>query len=92
MTETQKELRWLAIIWGSLFSIGALGTSVLAALTGADWTRLNGQARFLIVVAIIVNWSGTMGAFISKAVARMRDGKSPVNGGDSNPPFLPEKK
>lgn len=95
MNETQEskgELRLLAAMWFILFSVGALGTSILAALTGTDFATLPLQGKFLIIVAIAVNYSNTMGAFISKAVSRVKAGKSIVNGdGDTAPPFKQEK-
>jgi len=63
----------LAILWFVLFSINALGTSIMASLVGTTWSQLDTLGKWMIVVAVIVNWTGTIMAFLSKA-ARKIDG------------------
>lgn len=62
----------MAIFWFILFSCNALGTDIMVALTGAVWANMDGQTRFMIKVAIFVNWSGTIMAFISKQANRIK--------------------
>jgi hypothetical protein len=62
----------MAIFWFVLFSLNSLGTSILASLTGANWAELDGQSKFMIVMAVLVNWTGTIMAFISKQSARIK--------------------
>ncbi len=90
--ETKKELKWLAFIWSLLFSLGSLGSCILVAFQGGvKWIHLDNQERFLIVVAITVNWGNAMGAFVSKTFARIKEGRPLTNGvgvgHDSAPPF-----
>lgn len=71
--------RWrFAIFYVILFSLNALGTSILAALTGTEWATLDTQQRFMICVAIFVNWTGVLMAFFSKAAKKIEDGDSPL--------------
>lgn len=60
----------LAFLWCFLFSANALGAAMIAALTGAEWSALTTQKKIMIGVAIMVNWTGTMMAFVSKAAKR----------------------
>ncbi len=62
----------LAIFWFLLFSLNALGTCILASLTGTKWAELDTQNRWMIFIAVFVNWSGTIMAFISKTSARVK--------------------
>lgn len=74
-------LAWrIAIIMFALFSLNSLCTAIIAALTGTVWNELDGQAKFLIILAIFVNWSGTIMAFLSKAAQKMH---IPVLGDDT---------
>ena len=70
--------------WLVLFSINSLGTCVIAALTGVEWESLSHQKRFLIVVAIGVNWTGHLMALFKQVVS---------NGGSTLPdePASPAK-
>lgn len=58
----------LAILWFALFSINALCTAILGALSGAEWTELHLQARFLIVVSILASWTNTIAALFKNLV------------------------
>jgi hypothetical protein len=65
-------IEWkMAIFWFCLFSLNALGSSIMAALTGAVWNELDSQSKFMIVIAVMVNWTGTIMAFISKQANRI---------------------
>lgn len=63
---------WLAIVLFVLFSVNALGTSILAASAGSVWSSLGTQEKFTICVAVVVNWTGTIMAFLSKAAQRIK--------------------
>ncbi len=93
MNESKQELKTLAIVWAIFFSLNSLCTATIAALAGTKWVEVSAQTKFLIVLAIVGNYTNTMGSFISKAVSRIKDGKTIVNGsGDTAPPFKPESK
>ena len=62
----------IAIFYFILFSGNCLGTAVLAGLTGVEWSTLDTQAKVLLGVAVAVNWSNTMLAFISKQATRIK--------------------
>lgn len=72
---------WIAGVWFVLFSLNALATSIIAALTGAKWDQISGQEKFLICVAIFANWSGVIMAFMSKAAKATR---VPIIGEDAD--------
>lgn len=88
----------MAIAWGVLFSLNSLGTCIMVGLTNTVWAQLTLQSKFILVIGIFVNWSGTLMAFLSKTVARLESGKPPPTNGDTsfltNPetPATPEKK
>lgn len=75
----------LTILFFVLFSLQALGTSILGALSGAEWGALNGQARFLIVVAILTNWIGVLLAFFRSSITKLARGENPV--AETTPPI-----
>ena len=62
----------IALLWFALFSLNSLGTAITAALVGADWATLDAQGRLMIYVAVTVNWTGTVMAFLSKEVSRIK--------------------
>ena len=68
-----------AILWFVLFSLNALGTSIIASLTGAQWDELKGQQKFLICTAIFVNWTGTIMAYMSRAAKKIESGQLPFD-------------
>ena len=77
-----KNVVWayrIAICWFFVFSLNALATAILAASIGTMWADLHYQDRFEIVLAIIVNYTGTMMAFMSKAAKKVEDGGSIVD-------------
>lgn len=71
----------LAIAWAVFFLVGSVCTSILGSLQNVDWYELNGQSRFLTIVAIVGNVANTMMAFISKAATKVESGKPLVDGG-----------
>ena len=80
----QARLYWLAIfVYFALFSFNALATTTICALTGADWSLLPTQKKFLIVVAIAANWTGLVLVFVQKSMSRIAQGKPPIETGDT---------
>ncbi len=79
----------MAIMWFFLFSVNALCSCMIAALTGAKWDALDFQSKFLIVVAITGNWTGTIMAFVSKQAQRMKKDGTPFPTGDDTA-FIPK--
>lgn len=75
----------MAIFWFILFSTNALGTAVIASLTGTDWETLDPQDKFMICVAVFVNWTGTIMAFMSKQAGRIKQTGQifPIGTGDT---------
>ncbi|MDE2101569.1 MAG: hypothetical protein KGL39_30265 [Patescibacteria group bacterium] len=91
LVQKSKSTIWewrLAIIWFCLFSLYSLITSMLASLTGAKWDTLDGQAKFLIILAILANWLGTIMAFVSNAAKRIKQTGDPFPAGDTQ--FFPK--
>lgn len=86
---TQAKAWKFAIFWFVLFSVNALCTSVMAALTGADWATLDPQSKFMICVAILGNWTGTIMAFMSKAAKKIESGQLPFDDGTTFTPLTP---
>jgi hypothetical protein len=64
----------LAVVWFILFSLVALSTAIYGSLTGAQWSELDGQSKFMICLAVFANWGGTMMAFISKQAKKIEEG------------------
>lgn len=62
----------MAILYGTLYSIGSLIGSILTALQGTTWVMLDSQAKFMIVMAITGSWITTILAFISKQSSRIK--------------------
>lgn len=53
----------------------------MVGLTNVNWIEMKAQAKFILLVGIFVNWSGTLMAYLSKTVARLEAGKElPING------------
>ena len=80
----------LGIAWFCIFTLGSLCSCIIAALQGVEWEKIDHQARFLIVVAIILNLSNTIGAFINQAITKLSKGQNPLPGvgnGGSTPPM-----
>lgn len=73
----------MAFIWGILISLSSLGTCIVAALQNAQWSMLNSQARFLLVVMIFINWSAAMTALITNTAKKIESGKLPFDSGNT---------
>jgi hypothetical protein len=65
----------LAIAWGILFTIQSVGTIVLAAMVNVNWSELDTQGKFLLLVGMSANWAGMMMAFLSRVVSRLSENK-----------------
>lgn len=68
----------LTIAFLFLFSVNSLGTAIIAALTGVEWSTLSPQTKFLIIAAIVVNWTGLLMAFFRTAVSKIAKGENPI--------------
>lgn len=73
-------LYWMAGLWAFLFSFNSLGSAIMVALAGTDWSASDKQTRFLIVVAIFVNWTNTMTAYLHKGMNVLADSTDLVSG------------
>lgn len=74
----------MAIFIGFLFTLNSLSTAIVASFMNADWANLDGTSRFLLVVVVLQNWTGTMIAFFNKTLSRIEQGKFPIDTGDTN--------
>jgi hypothetical protein len=80
----QTRLYWWGIIlYFALFSFNALATSTLAAFVGSKWQQLTGQDKFMIIVAIMANWTGLVLVFVQRSMGRIVSGKPPIETGDT---------
>lgn len=73
----------VAIGFGILFSLNSLFTAILISFLNTDWSSLNGTSKFLLIVGILQNWTGTLLAFFNKTIARVEQGKFPIDTGDT---------
>lgn len=69
----------MAVLWFILFTINSLGTCYLAVTSACVWHLLDTQSKIGVGVAIIVNWTGTMMAYISNASKRVKQGGDLIN-------------
>jgi hypothetical protein len=67
----------IAILYGVLFSVNALAGAIIASFINVEWSSLSGTSKFLLVVAVLQIWTGTMLAFCSKTVANVQKGRLP---------------
>lgn len=74
---TKWEIR-LAIITGLLFTFNSLGTSIMVGLGNSTWSTMGLQNRFTMCVGIFVNWSGTMMAWMNRAITNLQRGQLPL--------------
>ena len=74
----------MAVAWGVLFSLNSLGTCIMVALNNTVWVELTAQKKFVLVLGVMVNWTGVILAFVSKTVARLEAGKLPPTNGDTS--------
>ena len=68
----------VALFYFALFSLNALGTCVVTALTGKEWGELSATQHVIIVAGIGTNWTGLMMAFLSQKARRLDDKKPDV--------------
>ena len=54
-----------------LFTVNSLGTCIIAALMGKQWTILPLEEKFLLIVIVIVNWSTMMMAFLNRSISHL---------------------
>jgi len=54
----------MAIVWFVIFSVNSLCSAVLISLIGANWITMDGQGKFMVIMAVIMNWTNTLGAFL----------------------------
>ena len=90
------EFRLAALMFG-LFSINSLGSCVLAASAGCVWDNLDWQSRLTVILAVIVNWTNAVMAYVSKAAKKIESGQPPIGDDTSfvtkpNPPADPAAK
>lgn len=72
-------LEWkMAIAWFVLFSVNSLGSCMLAASAGSVWSSLGTQERLTVITAVVVNWTGTIMAWISKSAKKLSSGENPI--------------
>jgi hypothetical protein len=62
----------IAVFWFFLFSVNALCSALMIALANVTWGALDGQGKFMIVVALAWNWTNTIMAFISNSARRIK--------------------
>jgi hypothetical protein len=73
-----KVTKTMAIAFGVLFSMNALCTCITVAFVNATWEDMGTFKKFLTAIAILGNWTTVLMAFLSKTVARLEAGKSPI--------------
>lgn len=79
----QVLIYWFLGFYVLLFTTSALASCLLASLIGATWATLDMQGKWMIVLAVFVNWSTTMMAFFNKAAQRVRSGELPISTDDT---------
>ena len=70
----------IAIIWFILFSFNSLFSSIIVGITGKYWSEIGSQDRFVIIIAILMNWTGLIMAFLFQAAKRVQHGENPLIG------------
>lgn len=69
----------VAILIGVLFSINSLSTALVASFANAEWATLSPTSKFLLIVVVLQNWTGTMLAFLNKTISRVEKGQFPLD-------------
>lgn len=72
----------LAIFYFVLFSFNSLATAIVASFLNTEWNTLTATSKFLLIVVIVQNWSGTMIAYFNKTLSRLQEGQ-PLFGSDT---------
>jgi len=80
----QWVLNRMAFLWFVLISFSSLATCIVASLQNAQWDMLNGQAKFLLVLVVFMNWSTAMGALITNTAKKIESGKMPFDDGNTS--------
>lgn len=73
----------LVIFYVCLFSFNSLSTAIVASFLNTEWSSLSSTSKFLLVVVVVQNWTGSMLAFFNKSLARVEQGKSFLETGDT---------
>lgn len=78
-----------AVIWGIvvlhtiLFTISSMASCIMGSLVGTNWATLDNQGRFMVVLAVLVNWALVMMAFLNKSVQKIQQGAIPIGSEDA---------
>ncbi len=68
----------LVITYVVLFSINSLATAIVASFMNTEWSDLSATSKFILIVVILQNWSGTLLALFNKAAAEVQSGSLPI--------------
>lgn len=78
----KRLLMAIAVLHALFFTFVCLATAIVAVLTGAKWSQMDGQQRFLTVLMIFANWGTMMLAFLSRSAGRVAQGHLPIGDDD----------
>lgn len=73
----------LAYVYAFLFSLNSACTAIATSLANAEWSDLSGSSKFMVVILIVANWTGTMLAFLNKTLSRLQQGQTLVETGNT---------
>lgn len=62
----------MAILFFILFSLNATFAALIIALTNVTWVTLDGQGKFMVFVAVGLNITNTVMAFMSQQAKRIK--------------------
>lgn len=82
----------MAIFYGVLFSLNSLFSVTVASFLNIDYENISNTSKFLVIIVILQNWTGTMLAFLNKTMSRVAEDKPLIETGDTAPPFVTEPK
>lgn len=68
----------IAILYGALFSVDSLLHALILSFLNVSWSQLDTTSKWLLLAAVLKNWTSTMLAFCSKTVANVQKGKLPM--------------
>lgn len=80
MTSSKVWVYRIAIAWALLYITASIITSTLAGIVNVDVTKLNTQAKIILILTVLGNVISTVMAFLSNAAKKLEDGKLPING------------
>lgn len=80
MSTSKVWLYRIAILWALLFVAASIITSTLAGIVNVDVSKLNTQAKTILVLTVLSNVIATLMAFLSNAARKLEEGKLPING------------